>query len=178
MSVISTTLAIVLKRRNVGEADRIMTLLTRDGGKCTVIAKGVRGATSKRAAHVELFNTIKAQLIERKGMSILAQTELVSDRSSIKSHLKLLRIAYHLVEVTEKLTPDGQRQEEVFDLLDRALSSINMDQWNNEERLTNAFEMKLLALLGYGLSEDPKKTQQYIEELIERKLRSRTVLKD
>lgn len=176
MSAISTTLAIVLKRKNFGEADRMVTLLTHDGGKRTAIAKGVRGALSKRAAHIELFNTIKAQLIETKNMPILAQTELTSDRSSIKSHLKLLRIAYHLVEVVEKLTPEEQKQEEIFNLLNRALSSVNMNQWKDEERLTGAFETKLLTLLGYGIPEEKQKTRQYIENLIEQRLRSWLVL--
>lgn len=178
MSEIFSTLAIILGRKNIGEADRLLTLFTSDFGKIKVKAKGVRRALAKRKSHIELFNTVKCQIIQNKGYHILAQTELISDRSSIKSHLKLLRIAYHLVEIVERLTPEGQKQIELFNLLDRALSSINLDQWEDEERLTLAFEGKLLKLLGYGIPQDQKMTESYIENLIEQKLRSREVLKE
>lgn len=172
------TRAIVLKRKNIGEADRFLTVLTREMGKITVLAKGVRRAAAKRKAHIELFNTIKCQLIEGKNLWILAQTELTIDRSIIKSDLKLLRIAYHLVELVERLLPENQRQSELFELLNRALSSINMNQWKDEERLTGAFEEKLLRLLGFGMPEDKRQMESYIESLMERKLRSREILKE
>ena len=171
------TRAIVLKRKNIGEADRLLTLLTGEMGKITVLAKGVRRATAKRKAHIELFNTVRCQLIEGKSLWILTQTELVADRSVIKSHLKLLRIAYHLVELVERLLPENQKQSELFELLNRALSSINMNQWRDEDRLTNAFEEKLLRLLGFGAPKDRRQTESYIESLMERKLRSREILK-
>lgn len=161
----------------MGEADRLLTFLTDDLGKITVLAKGVRKATAKRKSHIELFNTVKCQLIEGKNLWILAQTELELDRSVIKSNLKLLRIAYHLVELVERLLPENQKQHELFELLNRALSSINMNQWKDEDRLTLAFEEKLLRLLGFGMPEDKRQMESYIESLMERKLRSREILK-
>lgn len=169
--------AIILKRKNMGEADRLLTLLTREMGKITVLAKGVRRAVAKRKSHIELFNTIRCQLIEGKSFWILAQTELVEDRSIIKSNLKLLRIAYHLVELAERLLPENQKQGALFELLNRALSSINMNQWKDEDRLTSAFEEKLLRLLGFGTPEDKRQMESYIESLMERKLRSREILR-
>lgn len=177
MSNSTVSRAIVLKRRNVGEADRLLTVLTAEMGKVTVLAKGVRRAAAKRKSHIELFNTIRCQLIQGRSWWILTQTELEADRSAIKSHLKLLRIAYHLVELTERLLPENQRQKELFDLLNRALSSINMNQWKNEAGLTSVFEEKLLRLLGFGTPKDKKQTENYIEGLIEQKLRSRKILK-
>lgn len=170
--------AIVLKRKSIGEADRLLTLLTYEMGKITVLAKGVRRAATKRKSHIELFNTIKCQLIEGKSFWILAQTELTADRSVIKSDLKLLRIAYHLAELAERLLPENQKQSELFELLNRALSSINMDQWKDEERLILAFEEKLLRLLGFGMPENKRQMESYIESLMEQKLRSKEILKD
>ena len=51
-----STEAIVLKRSDLGEADRILTLFTPHKGKVHVIAKGVRRITSKRAGHLELLS--------------------------------------------------------------------------------------------------------------------------
>ena len=81
----SSTLALIIGRRNYREADRLLTIFTEKNGKMIVRAKGVRLSKSKRGGHIELFNTVKVQIIEGRGFPVLAQTELVEDRSSIKS---------------------------------------------------------------------------------------------
>jgi len=70
------TEGIVLKRRNFGEADRILTVFTKDRGKISVLAKGVRRITSRRAGNVELLNRVSIFLHQTRGMPIL--TEAVS----------------------------------------------------------------------------------------------------
>ena len=50
--------AIVLKRREMGEADRLLTVLTRDRGKLTLLAKGVRRVASRKAGHIEPFTEV------------------------------------------------------------------------------------------------------------------------
>lgn len=177
MSPSFSTLAIILKRRSVGELDRLVTLFTETHGKLTAKARGVRSATSKRSAHLELFNTVKVQLIIGRGTLIIAQTDLVTDRSPTGQGLKLLRIAYHLVETVDRLTSVGQALPEVFDLLNRALSTINHQIWEDEDRLVTAFEVKLLTILGFGLPVNtPGEIHEYIEELANSKLRSRQIL--
>lgn len=168
--------AIVLKRSNLGETDRLMTLLTRSKGKIVVRARGVRGAQSKRRSHIELFNTLKIQVIEGKSFSVLGQTELLSDRSFLKHDLQSLRIAFHLVELVEKLLPEHEPQEEIFDLLDRALSSISPELWANEAGLAQVFEGRLLVMLGYGLVGSYDDAEQTIEELLGARLTSRVIL--
>lgn len=153
-----------------------MIILTRQEGKMTVKAKGVRGVLSKRRQHIELFNTVNAQVIEGKSCSILGQTELLSDRSFLKKDLMSLRIAYHLVELVEKLLPEREMQTEVFDLLDRALSSINSDRWANEPYLIDVFETRLLSMLGYGSATPRLDTELFIEDLLGSRLTSRSIL--
>ena len=176
MNNASSTLAIIIGRRNYHEADRLLTLFTEKNGKMVVRAKGVRLSKSKRRGHIELFNTIKAQIIEGRGFPILAQTELIEDRSSIKSNIKLLRIAYHLAELVSRLTPDNEKHGEVFDLLNRAFSSINLKIWDKEEYLSEKFEEKLLRLLGYGVPPDGNSWHEYIESITDFKLRSQEIL--
>ena len=172
------TPAIVLKRTNIGETDRIITFLTRLEGKMAIRAKGVRGALSKRRSHIELFNTATIQVINGKAFSILGQTELLADRSFLKRDLKSLRIAYHLVELVEKLLPEHQPQEDVFSLLDRALSSIGMEQWSNEPWLITVFEDRLLTMLGYGTSAPHQDLEYLIEDLLGSPLTSRAILQN
>lgn len=169
--------AIVIKRRNVGEADRFVTLFTDKEGKMTVRAKGVRAIGSKRKGHLELFNTIRASIHQKDHVSVLGQTILVSDRSYIKRDMKRLRIAFHLTELVERLTVANQQLRDVYDLLNRALSSIASHSWAEEDRWTLAFESKLLKMLGFGIpSESLPDIHEYIEELTDRRLRSRDIL--
>lgn len=176
MSSFFSSLAVIIGRKNYGEADRILILFTEKSGKMAVRAKGVRLTQSKRRGHIELFNTIKAQIIEGRGFPVLAQTELIEDRSSIKSDIKLLRIAYHLTELVSRLTPEHEKHGEVFDLLNRAFSSINLKTWNKEEYLSEKFEEKLLRLLGYGAPPDGGSWHEYIESITDFKLRAQEIL--
>lgn len=176
MKSLFSSLAIVIGRRNYHESDRMLILFTKDKGKIVVRAKGVRSAKSKRQGHVELFNTIKAQIVEGRRFPVLAQTELIEDRSSIKSDIKLLRIAYHLTELISRLTPEHEKHQEIFDLLNRALSSINLKVWDREEYLSEKFEEKLLHLLGYGAPPDGGTRHEYIESITDFKLRSQEIL--
>ncbi|OGY36422.1 MAG: DNA repair protein RecO, partial [Candidatus Andersenbacteria bacterium RIFCSPLOWO2_02_FULL_46_11] len=168
----------ILRRKSRGEADRVVWLLTKRHGKVQVIAKGVRKNGAKRGAHIELFNTIKAQIIEGKAGLILGQTELMAERSGLKSDLKLMRIGFSLVEVVDRMTPFLQSHPELFDLLDRALSSVSLDKWKNEDRLTQAFAEKVLKLTGFGIPKGVSDLHLYIEELVESRLRSQEILRE
>lgn len=178
MSLSIITLGIVLKRRNVGEADRLVTLFTKGEGKIIAKAKGVRNPTSKRASHIEVFNSIRAQIIEGGKSVILGQTELITDRSALKRSMQYLRISYHLIETVDRLTPERQTHPEVFELLDRALSSVLLGKWGNERALLYAYEARLLNLLGYGTPTGAQELESYIEEIINQRLHSRKVLSD
>jgi len=171
-------LAIVLRRRSRGEADRVVTVLTKRHGKLQVVAKGVRKNGAKRGSHIELFNTVKAQVIEGKAGLILGQTELVTERSGLKSDLKLIRIGFSLVEVADRMTPFAQSHPELFELLDRALSSVSLDKWSDEDRLTQVFAEKVLKLTGFGVPKGVSDLHEYIEELVESRLRSQEVFKE
>lgn len=67
---------IILKRRNLGEADRILTVFSKNLGKISVLAKGVRRITSRRAGNVELLNRVSMYLHRAKSFLIL--TEAIS----------------------------------------------------------------------------------------------------
>ena len=66
--------AIVLKRTDVGEADRIITLYTPHHGKLRAIAKGVRKTTSRLAGHLELFTSAHVQLARGRELEVITQS--------------------------------------------------------------------------------------------------------
>ncbi|MGH7246436.1 MAG: DNA repair protein RecO, partial [Candidatus Levyibacteriota bacterium] len=62
---------IIIKRRNMGEADRVLTILTKDQGKMTIKAKGVRKIASKRASHIEPLNKVTMSIYKKTHMPVL-----------------------------------------------------------------------------------------------------------
>ncbi len=106
--------AIVLKRVNVGETDRIVNLLTQEFGKITVVAKGVRKMSSSKRAYLEPGNIIKAFCIETKSLPLLTQATLIEDCSIMKQNLSAYRSLSQLLEIFEKLFVEVELEPEIF----------------------------------------------------------------
>jgi len=160
----------VIKRRNFGEADRMLTIFSRENGKITVVAKGVRKITSKRGALLEPFNLIKFQTVQSYSMKILTEVELISpfekNKADLTSYRKIL-IACELVDV---LCAEDIYLRSLYDKL--MIFAFNQ----NKENSLMDFKMNLLVNLGYW-NQDKKfatddDSYRYIESIIEKKLKS------
>ncbi len=167
---------IVLKRRNVGEADRIITLFTKEQGKIRVIAKGVRRIPSKRAPHLEVFRRVG--IIVHKGRTLDTVTDAQSSAlfDADTFDMQKVSFAYYICELVDRLLPERQEHEDVFRLMINTFRSLDAGDtilaW--QESIVT-FALELLWILGYlpratRLSEE--KIQPYIERIIERKLRT------
>jgi len=110
-----STEGLVLKRRNAGEADRVMTILTRDQGKLVCMARGVRTIKSSKRAYLEPGTYIKCQLISTKSMPLLAQAILIHDTSSIHRSLPKIRQLMQLLEIADRLFVEESDQTELFE---------------------------------------------------------------
>ncbi|HWY79482.1 MAG TPA: DNA repair protein RecO [Candidatus Sulfotelmatobacter sp.] len=119
------TEGIVIKRRNFNEADRIITVMTRDYGKIQIRAAGVRKITSRRAAHIELLNHTVLHLYKGNTFAILTEAKMIDDFSSIKENFEKIGLAYHLCELVDGLCPDNQENGKVFELLQKTLRELS-----------------------------------------------------
>src|ERR1700691_3974014 len=115
------TEGIVIKRRNFNEADRIVTVMTRDYGKLQIKATGVRKITSRRSAHIELLNHTVLHLYKGHTFSILTEAKVLDDFAPVKAHFDKVGFAYHLCELVDGLCPENQENRNVFFLLQRTL---------------------------------------------------------
>src|ERR1039458_5882318 len=117
---------IVLRRVNYGEADRILTVLTRDHGKVGVIARGVRKAGSRMAAQTDLFERSRMQLAEGRGeLLVLAQAQRASGRpAGLATDARRSACAAVVAELTDRVLeghlPDGA----VFVLVAESLDEL------------------------------------------------------
>jgi DNA repair protein RecO (recombination protein O) len=168
------TEGVSLKRLNYGEADRILTIYARQRGKIRAIAKGVRKITSRKGGNLELFNHCVLFLAEGRNLDIVTEVQVINSFSRLGDDLEKTAAAFYLVELVDQLTPDGQINRQVFDLLIDGLTRIEADA-NADERgkSVKRFEVDLLKLLGFWSETlDRKNIKGYIEEIIERKLKS------
>src|SRR5690349_12925667 len=99
---------IIIKRKNLGEADRLITVITPHLGKLTIKATGVRKITSRRSAHIELLNHAALHLYKGKGMHVLTEVKMIDDHSKIKKDFTKVGFAYHLCELVDGLCPEEQ----------------------------------------------------------------------
>lgn len=146
-----TTKAIILKRIEYGEADRILTAITSDAGKVTLLAKGVRRSKSKLAGGLELFSTADISYIDGKsGMKTIIGTKLDTHYRSILQNMESTMAGYELLKLTQKFTED-EVDEQYFYLLQTGLASLNADDVSTVH-VQVWFGLKLLELSGHAIN--------------------------
>lgn len=143
-----TTTAIILSRTDYGEADRIITLLTPDYGKLTLLAKGVRRIKSKLAGGIELFSVSEITFIKGRGeVGTLVSTRLVKHYERIVSNLDRTMLGYELIKKMHKATED-EPESAYFSLMRQTFEALN--DLEADSRLVQLwFLMQLLQLDGY-----------------------------
>ena len=179
------TEAIVIKRRNFWDSDRIVTVLTKDYGKIHVRAAGVRKITSRRSPHIELLNYSMLSLYKGNSFPILTEAQTINDFSAIKTDLTKVGHAYHVCELIDSLCAQDQEQRQVFFLLKNTLTRlgiqdlVSLQMKENGLSIIHEFELELLSLLGYWNRATEFSqlfdADQFIEGIIERKLKSKNI---
>lgn len=141
-----TVEGIILKRTNFGEADRVLTVLTKNLGKISVVARGVRKITSRRAGNVELLNLVKIGLFKGKGYT-LTEAQSTETFPRIKSNLAISTAAFHILELANKFLPENQPNFQAYELIVETLKKLEA---NPRQIILRAFEVKFLSLLGFS----------------------------
>jgi DNA repair protein RecO (recombination protein O) len=140
--------AVVLRHADYGEADRLLTLFTRQRGKTRAIVKGVRRMTSRKAGHLEPLTHVKLQLAKGRDMPLITQAETVEAYLPIREDLVLTSQASYVIELVDRFTYDeGSDSTLIFHLLTETLErlSANAEPW----MAIRFYEMRLLDLLGF-----------------------------
>jgi DNA repair protein RecO (recombination protein O) len=139
--------AIILKRTDIGEADRLLTLYTPDRGKLRAVAKGARKPSSRKTGHVELFNHASLLIAVGRDLDIVTQADTLDAFLPIRSDLDRLSYAYYFAELVDRFTEEGEENYTLFDLILRGFHRLETtDQLGLAAR---HFELRLLDALGY-----------------------------
>lgn len=142
------TQAIILKRRNLGEADRLLTLLTPDHGKINAVAKGARKPATKKTGHVELFTRANVLIGKGRDLDVLVQAEMTEPYLPLREDLTRGAYANYVVELLDRFTFDADaHQGGLFQLLDQTLAHLSYDE--DIQRAVRYYELQLLDAVGF-----------------------------
>jgi DNA repair protein RecO (recombination protein O) len=140
--------AVVLRHSDYGEADRLLTLYTRQLGKTRAVAKGARKIASRKAGHIEPFTHVKLQLAKGRDMLILTQADTVDAYQPLREDLILTSHASYVLELLDRFTyQDETENSAIFNLLTATLARLasKSDPW----LVIRYYEMRLLDHLGF-----------------------------
>ena len=140
--------AVVLRKLDYGEADRIFTLLTRTHGKVGAIAKGVRRPESKLGPSLELYGHVDVLLAKGRGeLDVVAQVQRIPGER-IAGTLERMSHAALIVELAERVCEDRHPVDGVYELTVMALDELARE--TDPRRASAYFLMAALDLLGYA----------------------------
>ncbi len=143
------TKGIVLRETNYKEADKILTVLTAEGGKRTVKARGCRRKGSALAASAQLLAYSDMTLFEYKDYYTLNEGATAATFRHVREDLFKLSLASYFAEVTEAVAEEGTPEPEMMSLLLNSLYAL--DTLNKPLPLVKAaFELRLMCVAGYA----------------------------
>lgn len=165
-----STEAIILKRSDLGEADRVVTLLTPYKGKFHAIAKGSRRPVSKLAGHLELLNRSQIQVALGRNLDIVTQAEVRENFLRLRTELWHMTCGFYLAELVDRFVEERVPHSDIYTLLLQTLRYLDADAGALVQQrpqntsaaetpptgktplLLRYFELHLLSAVGYAPS--------------------------
>ncbi len=144
------TRAVILRRRNYADADRILTVYTPAFGKRYYIAKGARKTASRKAGHLELFNHANLLVAQARTWDIITESVTVESYMRLRADLDCISQAAYICELVDAFGGEDDENRPLWDLLLFSLREIDA-QAQNGALLLRWFELRLLALMGFQL---------------------------
>lgn len=145
--------AMVLSTKKIGEADRIITLLSSRHGKIRAVAKGVRRTTSRFGARLEPFNLVDLLIFRGKSLDVISQVETIAPYARLlMNDYPLYTNAKVMVETADKLTPVEQESApELYILLVGAVNALARRRYDSQLVLCS-YLLRALSTAGWAPS--------------------------
>lgn len=139
--------AVILRRQNLGEADRLVTLYTPEYGKIRTVAKGIRRPGSKKAGHLEPFTRSRLLLARGRELDIITQAETVANYAGLRQDLMRLGQAAYAAELLDRFGVEENDTQATYRLMTDTLERLESDP--QPENALRYFQIRLLDLVGY-----------------------------
>lgn len=141
------TEGIILKSTEFQEADKIVTIFSKNYGKIRAIAKGVRKTKSKFGSSMEIFTCAIFLISKGRNLDIISQTEIVDSFFQTSKELEKYAFAINCTEVINKLTEDREINIELYFLFKELLNYLK--DAKDPKLLALSFKWKVLKAIGY-----------------------------
>jgi DNA repair protein RecO (recombination protein O) len=140
---------IVLRSIKLGEADKIVTIMTQGSGKVRAVAKGIRKTRSRFGARLEPLTHVDLLLYRgRSSLDIVNQAEIIAAHRPVRDDLGLFAAAETMLEAVDKVAEEHERNVRLFLLLLAGLRSLEMRP-SQPASVAESFMLKLLSLSGF-----------------------------
>lgn len=145
------TQGLILKKEDLGEADRLFTIYSRDFGRLKILGKGIRKISSKLRSGMEIFYLSEIEFIQGKTYKTLTDAILIEKFENLRKDLKRLSIAYKISEVLDNLIKGQERDEKIWHLLNEVFNKLNNLQFRvySLQLIYYYFLWNFLSFLGY-----------------------------
>lgn len=155
---------IILKKTDLKNDDKYITILTKELGKISVIAKGVKKLTSRKRGSIETFNIIKLSYTDFKSIYYLQDTLIIKSFNIAAKTTEEIISCMYILEIIDKIMPQEEPNETIFNILAKTIYFLSN---NYSDNIINAFNLKILKMLGFYSSKEFK----FIDEAIKSHLK-------
>jgi DNA repair protein RecO (recombination protein O) len=140
---------IVLRSIKLGEADKIVSILTQGSGKVRGVAKGIRKTTSRFGGRLEPFTHVNLMLYRGRGaLDTITQAEIIAPHRNIRDDLALFAAGETMLEAVDKVAEEHERNVRLALLLLSGLRALDARP-ADPAAVTESFLLKLLSLSGF-----------------------------
>jgi len=142
---------IIFQKKDVGEADRLFSIYTRDFGRLDLLARAERKIKSKLRGGLELFYFSEIEFIQGKTYKTLTDTILIDSRQGLRKSLEKLAEAHKISDILDRLMKAEEEDNNIWRLLLEVFESL--DSWQEDKEswklIYHYFLWNILSLLGY-----------------------------
>lgn len=139
---------VVIKEVNTGEADKVITIFSKDQGKMSAIANGAKKTKSSLSAGTQFLCYCDFVLFKGRSMYSVSSCEIISPFYEIRNDIIKLTYAAHMTDILEDVIQENQPSSKLLKLFLNCLHILTKEN-RSPELVTRIFELRLLAMQGY-----------------------------
>lgn len=141
------TKAIVIGHKNLGEADKILTLFSPDRGIIHAVARGVRRPRNRLLGGSQIFTYGNYLIMQGRNIDNISQSEIMESFYKIRGNLEQMAYGLYFAELLRASTPIEDKNDELFSFFLKTLYILQ--KWQDLDFLCRVYELKLLAIQGF-----------------------------
>ncbi|MBO5109993.1 MAG: DNA repair protein RecO [Clostridia bacterium] len=143
-----STRGLVIHETQIGEYDKILTVLTPDAGKISISGKGIKSLRSRHMAATQLFSYSHFQLRKRGNYYYIDDSDLIENFYAIRSDLLKFSLASYICDVANDVTVENEDESELLRLILNTLYAIDKSL-KDLELIRGAFQLRVACICGF-----------------------------